>query len=432
MVMGALSLLTPCVFPMVPITVWYFTNHASGHRREAVGQALVYAGGIILTFTALGMLMAIVFGATSLNRFAANPWVNLAITAIFLAFAASLLGMFVFTLPSSLLTRLDRATRRTGGSRVVATLLMGLTFTLTSFTCTAPFVGTLLVMAAGGRWVWPLAGMLAYSTIFALPFFVLALVPHWAARLPRAGASLNAVKVVMGLLEIAAAMKFLSNVDLVWGWGLFTRDVVLASWVGLAILIALYVLGTYRFAEDAPVERVGAGRFVTALASLTLAFWLVTGLTGRLLGELEAFLPPILPAGQGAAGASAPAQPGAELPWIMNDLDAALIEAKRTGRRVFVDFTGYTCTNCRWMETNMFPRADVRQRLERFVRVRLYTDGSGEVYSRQQQLQQRLFGTVALPYYVVMDEAGAPLVVFPGLTRAPEEFVGFLEKGLGS
>jgi thiol:disulfide interchange protein DsbD len=305
---------------------------------------------------------------------------------------------------------------------------MGLTFTLTSFTCTAPFIGTLLVMAAGGDWVWPLLGMLAFSTVFALPFFILALMPQWMASLPKAGGWLNSVKVMMAFLEIAAAMKFVSNVDLVWGWGIFTHDVVLATWVMCFILMAFYILGMFRFAHDSPVQHVGGTRLAVSMLCGTIALWMLPGLfSGKKLGEIEAFLPPaydtVHAAGQIKAGASD------ELPWILNDYDKALATARQEKKLVFIDFTGYTCTNCRWMEANMFPREDVRRELSNFVLVRLYTDGDGDVYQRQQQLQQTKYKTVALPFYAVVEANGDPVVSFPGLTRDPAQFVSFLQKG---
>ncbi len=425
MTFGALSLLTPCVFPMVPITVSYFANHAAGSRRTALGQAVTYVLGIVLTFTALGMAMALLLGATSLNRFAANPWINLLITGIFVAFALSLFGVFDIGLPPSLVNRLDALTRRQGGSRTLATLLMGLTFTLTSFTCTAPFIGTLLVTAATGDWQWPLLGMLAFSTVFALPFFVLAVVPQWMASLPKSGGWLNSVKVLMAFLEIAAAMKFLSNVDLVWGWGVFTHDVVLATWVAIFVLMAAYVLGLFRFPHDAPVKHAGLARFGVALSCGAAAAWLATGLAGAPLGELEAFLPPP----PDALKSGVTSETGLNrLAWIMNDYPQALSRARAEGKRVFIDFTGYTCTNCRWMEAKMFPRDDVRRELESFVLVRLYTDGEGEIFQRQQQLQQDKYRTVALPFYAVVNADGRPVADFPGLTRDPAEFVAFLKR----
>ncbi len=425
MTVGALSLLTPCVFPMVPITVSYFTKHAAGSRGKAVGQATTYMFGIILTFTALGMAMALLVGATSLNRFAANPWINLLITGIFVMFALSLFGVFDLGVPPALVNKLDSLIRRQGGSQTLGTLLMGLTFTLTSFTCTAPFIGTLLVMAAGGDWQWPLVGMLAFSTVFALPFFILALMPQWMSSLPKSGGWLNSVKVLMAFLEVAAAMKFLSNVDLVWGWGLFTHDVVLASWIVIFVMMAIYVLGLFRFAHDAPVGHVGIGRLTTSFLCGTIGLWLMTGLHGKALGELEAFLPP---PPESLKSGVATAEASNELPWIMNDYDQALGVAKRQGKRVFVDYTGYTCTNCRWMEVNMFTRDDVRQQMSRFVLVRLYTDGEGRIFQKQQKLQQDKYKTVALPYYAIENADGSPVTSFPGLTRDPAQFVSFLQK----
>ena len=417
--MGALSLVTPCVFPMVPITVSYFTNRAGRSRRAAVTQALVYGAGIILTFTAVGFTLAVAFGASGLNRFAADPWLNLGVTALFLAFALSLFGVWDLALPSRLVTAAAKA--ESGHGAIAGTLLMGLAFTLTSFTCTAPFLGTLLVVASRGDWQWPLAGMIAFSTIFALPFVLLALAPHWLASLPRSGPWLVAVKAVMGLLELAAAMKFLSNVDLVWHWGIFTRPVVLVVWTAIAVVMVIYLVGLVRLGRAPRLSRPGLARWTAVAAGVVLGVWLASGLTGRRLGELEAFLPPADLAGVAH---------GSELAWMINDYDAALAEAKQSGRPVLIDFTGYTCTNCRWMEANMFPRPEVVRELARYVRVRLYTDGQGEMYQRYQQLEQKMFGTVALPYYAVLRPDGTPVVAFGGLTRDVAEYVNFLRKGL--
>jgi thiol:disulfide interchange protein len=424
MTMGALSLLTPCVFPMIPVTVSYFTSQAAGSRKKAVGQALTYMVGIIVTFTSLGMAMALLVGATGLNRFAASPWVNLVIGVLFVGFALSLFGFYEIQIPSSVLRRLDAASQRSGSGWIVGTLLMALTFTVASVSCTAPFIGTLLVMAAGGDWQWPLIGMLAFSTVLAFPFFILALLPQLLARLPRSGGWMTSVKVLMGFLVFAASTKFLSNADVVWGWGILTHDVVLAGWVASGLLMTAYVLGMFRFQHDAPVKHVGIVRLMVALACGTLAFWLASGLAGQPLGEIDA----LLPLRSGSPVAAVGAGGSAELTWLANDLDGALAEARRTARRVFVDFTGYTCTNCKWMETNMFPREDVRRELERYVRVRLYTDGEGEIYRKQQQMQQERFKTIALPFYAVLEADGTAVATFPGLTRNPAEFVRFLQQ----
>jgi thiol:disulfide interchange protein len=424
--LGALSLLTPCVFPMIPITVSYFTSHSAGHRGRAIKLASVYSIGIVATFTIVGMLLAFFVGAAGINLFAANPWINLLITAIFLFFAFNLFGAYEITIPSGLLTKLDSITRsREGeGSGVIGALLMGLTFTLTSFTCTSPFVGTILVSASQGNWRMPLLGMLVFSTVFALPFFVLALAPHLISQLPRAGGWMNSVKVAMGFLELAAAMKFISNVDLVWKWGIFTRGVVLAIWIAIFVVLAAYLLGKFQLAHDSKPERLGAFRVFAAVLSLAVSFYLLTGLFGAKMGELESFLPPDLSNATSSIGR--PVETGPK--WIVNDLDAVLAEAKKQNKRIFIDFTGYTCTNCRWMEANVFPKPEVEAELSRLVLARLYTDGDGDVYARQQQMEQDLFGTVALPFYAVITPEGKVLESFAGLTRNSSEFVEFLKK----
>jgi thiol:disulfide interchange protein len=385
--MGALSLLTPCVFPMVPITVSYFTGRAeTGGRRRGVTEALVYGAGIVLTFTTVGVVLAVGFGASGLNQFAANPWLNLGIAALFIAFALNLFGVFELALPSRFLSR--AAAADAGHGRYVGTLLMGLAFTLTSFTCTAPFLGTLLVVAAQGDWQWPLAGLLVFSSVFAAPFVLLAWAPQALASLPRSGAWLLSVKATMGLLELAAALKFLSNVDLVWGWGIFTREVVISLWLIIGVVLVAYLAGALRLGHAPRLSRPGPPRWATVAVVLFLTGWLGTGLVGRRLGELEAFLPP------GELGGGQ----GGELAWIVNDYEGALAQSVKENRPLLVDFTGYTCTNCRWMEANMFPRTEVSRELSRYVRVRLYTDGRGEQYRRFQDLQRDTIGTVALPY----------------------------------
>jgi thiol:disulfide interchange protein len=424
--LGALSLLTPCVFPMIPITVSYFTNHAAGNRAKSVKLATVYSLGIVATFTLVGMLLAIFVGAAGINLFAANPWVNLLITGIFLFFAFNLFGAYEIAVPTGVLTKLDSLTRsREGeGSGVIGALLMGLTFTLTSFTCTSPFVGTILVSASQGNWRMPLLGMLVFSAVFALPFFILALAPQLISQLPRAGGWMNSVKVAMGFLEVAAAMKFLSNVDLVWKWGIFTRDVVLAIWIAIGVVLSVYLLGKFQLSHDSKPERLGAFRMFSAVISLAVSFYLLTGLFGAKLGEIESFLPPDL----GNSSTRLLGGGNDEPTWILNDYNAGLAKAKAENKRVFIDFTGYTCTNCRWMEANVFPKKEVENELNKLVLVRLYTDGEGEAYERQQQMEQDMFGTVALPYYAVVDGDGKTVASFPGLTRNVTEFVDFLTK----
>ena len=434
---GAISLLTPCVFPMIPITVSYFMKHSDGDHVRTVKLATVYSVGIIATFSALGMLLAVLFGAAGINLFAANPWVNLFIGALFLFFAFNLFGFYEISIPASVLTKLDSITRSEEGkgSAYIGALLMGLTFTLTSFTCTSPFIGSLLVSTAQGDWKMPLLGMLAFSIVFALPFFVLAIAPRLLHSLPRSGGWLNSVKVVMGFLEVAAAMKFLSNVDLVWGAGLnesgvlnygkiFTRELVLIIWVIIGLGIVTYILGFFKFKHDSPVKKITPLRVLFAALFFGLCIYLTTGVLGRKLGELESFLPPK----NSKSVFNVLGNPDEELEWVTNNLNAALAKAKLENRKVFVDFTGYTCTNCRWMEANMFVLPEVRAEMEKYVLASLYTDGEGEVYERQQQYQQDTFQTVALPFYAILNDNGDPIATFPGLTRDPKEFIDFLRK----
>jgi thiol:disulfide interchange protein len=423
--MGALSLLTPCVFPMVPITVSFFANHSSRTRAGALKMAALYGLGIIFTFVALGMSLAVIFGAAGINKLASNPWVNLLITFIFLGFALSLLGVFFMQLPTGLMNRLNNAATEKQEGSIVGTMLMGLTFSLTSFTCTAPFVGTLLVLAAQGNWRWPMIGMLGFSFVFALPFFLLALVPQLMTQIPRAGGWMNSVKVVMGFLEIAAAMKFLSNADLVWHWNIFTRTTVLCIWTGCLLMIVAYLLGWFRLDHDSEISAVSGPRVIFALLFLAAAIWLGNGLTGHKLGDIDAFLPP---ADSDNSVQMQTASATAESPWILNDLQAGLQQAKQQGKPLFIDFTGYTCTNCRWMESNIFSKPAVERDMNRFVKVRLYTDGDGDTYSKQQDYEDKQFGTVALPLYALLDQYGKTIDTSAGVTRDPEIFKSFMSK----
>jgi thiol:disulfide interchange protein len=423
---GALALLTPCVFPMIPITVSFFTKRAERQRRRALRDAALYALGIVVTFVGLGTLLSLLFGATGIRDFAADPWVNLLIAAIFVAFALNLFGAYEIVLPAGVLNRLNRASEQHG---TLGVLLMGLTFSLTSFTCTVPFVGSALIALASGEWFYPIVGMLGFATVFAAPFFLLALFPAALMRLPRAGGWMNNLKVVMGFLELAAAVKFLSNADLVWGWGLISPELFLASWVVCGALITAYVLGLFRLPHDTPLESVGPIRALVAVFFGTLTLWLASGLWGARLGELEAFLPPrdyhrLLQGASAPSGASTAAQ--TELEWY-EDLEQGLAEARRTGRPVFVDFTGFTCTNCRWMEHNIFPQPRIRALLEQMVRVRLFTDRRTEPYLSNKRLQQERFGTIELPFYVLLAPDGS-VIARATFTRDVEEFERFLRQ----
>ena len=417
---GVLSLLTPCVFPMIPVTVAYFSSEGN-RQRTGIRAATLFGIGIIGTFTILGLALAAVFGASGLTRFAADPRVNLVLAILFLAFAANLFGWFTPRLPWRLQTAAVNSVNRLPRGSSLGALMMGVTFTLTSVTCTAPFVGTLLVLAAQGSWMTPIVGMLVYSTAFAIPFVLLAIAPRYLARLPRSGEWITTLRALIGLLEVAAAIKFISNADLVLGWGIFTRAVVLALWAVLAVVAAIYLARNVPYRLQ--VHRVRVTTFIPSAIALVVALWLASGTGGEPIKPLEAFLPPATVRAN-LAGATV----GREA-WILNDYDRAVSAARSSGKFVFIDFTGYTCTNCRWMEANIFNRPDVSAELNRFVLARLYTDGEGSVYERQQAFQEKTFGTVALPLYAIVDGEGKIRATFSGLTRDPGEFISFLQRG---
>lgn len=427
---GLAALLTPCVFPMIPLTVSYFTKHADD-RGEALRMASVYGLAIVLIFTGLGALMALLLGAAGAQTIAANPWVNLFIALVFIVFALSLLGLFELRLPAGLLNYFNRQSNERSG--YVGVLFMGLTLTLVSFSCTAPFVGGLLAATTGGEWAYPILGMLIFSATFALPFVLFALFPKGLQSLPKSGAWMNAVKVVLGFVELAAALKFLSNADLVWGWGLLSRPLAIAVTVVLFFLAGMYLLGKLPLAHEPVPERIGTFRLLAAVAFFGLSLYLLPGLLGAPLGGLDAYLPPR----QGsdvsllAAVASHASDDGAEsgeFDWH-EDIEAAYAEAERVGKPVFIDFTGYTCTNCRDMEANVFPQPAVAQRLRRdFVLLRLYTDDP-ERDQELQRFQLQLTGTVALPTYAVVQPESKRLIAHHSGMASVERFAAFLEEG---
>jgi thiol:disulfide interchange protein DsbD len=438
MTQGALSLLTPCVFPMIPITVSFFTKRSEKRKSKGLKDSIVYALGIMFTFTGIGILFAAIYGPSGIQNLATNPWLNLGIAAIFIVFAMNLFGAFEIQLPTGILNKLNEKSQ---GSGILSVLLMGLTFSLTSFTCTVPFVGTTLVSVGSGEWFYPIIGMLAFSAVFAAPFFLLALFPSAMNKLPKAGGWMNNIKVIMGFLEIAAAIKFISNADLVWTWGIMPRELFLAIWIGCTSMIVLYILGIYKLHHDSPVESIGTPRILFSLFFVTITIWLVTGLFGKPLGELDAFLPPpdyeqLMNPGTSVTAvaggiALSPAKQetkdnNGELQWLDN-YQQGLKLAKEQNKKLFVDFTGFTCTNCRWMELNMFTKPEVSNLLSGMILVRLYTDRRNEPYLSNKQFQNDRFKSIELPLYVLYtpDEK---LLGTKTFTRNQSEFINFLKE----
>ena len=411
MSMGFLALLTPCVFPMIPITISFFMHRSENTNSSPVKSATVYMLGIVLTFTFLGMMLAILLGASGANQLAANPIVNMFIAFLFIYFAMSLFGFYEIEIPESL-RRLSLQKENSEG--YVGILFMALTFTLTSFTCTVQFMGLILVAASQGEWFWPIIGMLIFSLAFASPFFFLALFPHYLTKLPQSGGWLNSVKVVMGFLELAAAFKFISNTDLVWNWNIFTYEVVLYLWALIMLLTGLYIFGLIKFKNDSPVT-FSIQRSLFALAFIFFGTYLAAGNHGYdINGNIKSYLPP--------------KKYQSNLVWN-NNLDDAFIIAKEQNKNIFIDFTGVTCTNCRWMETNIFSINSVEELMSEYVLVSLYTD-TGEGYLEKREYQINRFETAALPYYVILDSNDKVLSEFPGLTRNVAEFKDFLKTGL--
>ncbi len=420
--MGFAALLTPCVFPMIPLTVSVFSKAENATTKRDFRAPIAYCLGIIGTFTLIGLVVSAFFGASGITRLAANPWLNVAMAVLFVVLALNLFGVFEIMVPSSVLNRVQPQ-NASASSSLVAPLLMGLAFTLTSFTCTVPFVGTLLVATSkGGAW-WPLLGMLAFSSAFAFPFFLLALFPQWLSRLPKAGSWMVSLKATMGFLELAAALKFLSQADYVWNLGVLTHPIFLSIWSTLAIVAGLYLLRWLRLPHESSTGKAGLMRRALGIAFGAAGVYLLSGIGGRSLGVVDAYPPPV---DYGSRTISASA-----LTWH-NDYAQAVDVAQREGRPILINFTGYACTNCRVMESNVLPQPDVRREIANFVPVELYTDGEDAASKRNSILQQQKFGTIALPLYVAVSPDGRELARLEGLNRDPQAFVSFLQRAQSS
>ena len=416
---GLASIFTPCVFPMIPITMSYFLNRPTGGRRESVMQAVVFCLGIIVLFSGLGLAASVVLGPAGVKQLGANKWVNGFIAALFVAFGMSLLGAFEITIPSSILTRLNKSADQGG---YAGSLLMGLTFSLSSFACVGPFVGTLLAGSVTGAATRPLFGMLTFATGLALPFFLLALFPGYLKRMPRSGGWLARVKVVMGFVILAASLYYLTKVDQVLQLGWLSRERFLAAWIVLFAMAGLYLLGFLRMEGIKSDEPVGLGRLFCGMAFLIFAISLVPGMSGAKLGDLDAYVP--MANSESAAGGEAQAG----LVWMKDQYREALDRARREGKLVFVDFTGYACTNCHWMRANMLSKPEIAALLKDFVLVELYTDGTDAASEANQKLQLEKFGTIAEPYYVILDPDEKLIAKFEGVTKDVPEYVAFLKK----
>ncbi|HEV2201457.1 MAG TPA: cytochrome c biogenesis protein CcdA [Bryobacteraceae bacterium] len=419
--LGLASIFTPCVFPMIPITVSFFLNQKGGPHHRGLGQALVFSLGIVVLFCALGLGVTAAVGPFGVNQLGANPWVNGFIALVFGAAALSLLGAFELTLPSGLLTKLDSASRHGG---YFGTLLMGLTFALTSFACIGPFMGSLLVATVQSKGLAPVLGMIAFAVGLASPFFLLAAFPSYLKKLPRSGGWLARVKVVMGFVLVAAMIKYLSNVDQVLQLGWITRERFLAAWFVMFTLAGLYLLGLLRLEGVEAGEPLRIGRLMVGSFFLAMACSLLPGMFGASLGQIDAYVPAPSASllnfnGRNGAG-------GGQV-WLKNQYRQALDQARSENKLVLVTFTGYACTNCHWMKANMFPRPPIAEATKSLVLVELYTDGTDKESEENQKLQDDKFMTVAIPYYALMDPDGNVVATFDkGMTTDTQEFLAFL------
>jgi thiol:disulfide interchange protein len=412
---GLISVFTPCVFPMIPITVSFFLN-----QRGGILQAVVFSLGIVTLFCALGFGVTAAVGPFGVSQLASNPWVNGFIAVVFGAFALSLLGAFEITLPSGMLTKLDMASRRGG---YVGTLLMGLTFSLSSFACVGPLVGSLLVSSAQSKGLQPVLGMASFATGLASPFFFLAAFPSYLKKLPKSGGWLMRVKVVMGFVLLAFLFKYLSNIDEVLQLGLLTRERVLAAWLVLIAMPGLYLLGLLRLEGVEANERLGIGRLLTACAFLIFAFTLLPGMFGARLGWIDSYLPAA--SDNGTRGGSNVAASGPS--WIKDDLPKALAQAKAENKLVLVNFSGYSCTNCKWMDANVFPRPEILDAVNGLVPVELFIDGTDKASEDNGKFEEDRFKVASMPYYALIDADQNIVATFGDRATDPQQFLSFLK-----
>lgn len=516
---GLVSLLTPCVFPMIPMTVSFFTGKKKKEshtlspeeqkrkRLKGIKNALLFSINIIFIYTFLGLLLTIIFGPQTLYALASDPWVNLFFFAIVFVFGLSFLGWFEITLPSSWVNAIDRKSDNkriiySGDSEkykvgdlvhisqiseenrllkqqgkqpmafeentsLVGIFFMALTLALVSFSCTGPIVGTLLVNAAAGEVAGPAIGMLGFSLAFALPFGLFALFPSWMDSLPKSGGWLNTVKVVLGFLELALSLKFLSNTDLVWHLGILDRDIYLSAWIVIFTMLGLYLLGFIILPHDDKVEKISVPRLLSAIMSFWFVLYMVPGLWGAELRLLSGFLPPVSESmgvrllGGTVIGALQNTQSNeiCNMPrkyehlkkdtpigfCVFYDLEEAQQYAKKVNKPLFIDFTGHTCVNCRDMEQNVWSDKTVKRILNNeFVMVSLFVDDRERLENAEEidgktlryvgdkwlHLQQTRYNTNAQPYYVITDANLNTLIEPRAYNKDVQAYIQYLENGI--
>ncbi|MDF2516128.1 MAG: hypothetical protein K0R59_1424 [Sphingobacterium sp.] len=461
---GFAALLMPCIFPMLPLTVSFFTKQ-SGSRASGISKALLYGLFIIVIYVALGMIITIAFGSDALNALSTNGIFNFIFFLLLVVFAASFFGAFEITLPSSFVNKMDAKSDKGG---LIGLFFMAFSLSLVSFSCTGPIIGTLLVEAASkGERLGPAIGMLGFSIALAIPFGLFAMFPSMLKSLPKSGGWLNSVKVVLGFLELALALKFLSNVDLAYHWNWLDREVFLSLWIAVFGLMGLYLIGKIKFSHDSELKFLSVPRTILAIVVFSFVVYMIPGLWGAPLKSISAFLPPSatqdfdLSSGVGsgtAAHTDGKVKKYAEIfhergtpkgfdPYY--DYEQALATAKELNKPVLIDFTGWNCVNCRKMEANVWTDPGVAKLLkEEFVMAELFVDDKTELpvneqfvskYSNKKiktignknsDFQAAVFNSNSQPLYVIVDPNGQVLVPQSGANYDVEQYKAFLQSGV--
>ena len=404
---GLLAIFTPCVWPIIPMTVSFFLKKGGGLK-----DAILYGLSIIVLYVGLGLLVTILFGASALNDLSTNAVVNIIFFLILVIFSLSFFGLFEITLPDSWSTALDSKARSTGG--FLSILLMAFTLVIVSFSCTGPIIGTLLVEAAGKSLLAPTMGMLGFAIALALPFSLFAMFPQWLKQAPKSGDWMTSFKVVLAFLELALSLKFLSVADMAYGWGILPRWLFIAIWIVCFLGIGIYLLWNIR--NVSTTRKII--RALVIIPSLAFACYLVPGLWGAPVKAISAFAPPMEIEGR----------------EVFNDFEEGMAYARQEGKPVLVDFTGYGCVNCRKMEAFVLDNDSVKERLKNYVFIELFvdhrldTDNDGESEGTENsRLQRERFGSNAQPFYVQLDPQGNQVAEPMAFTTDPIEFINWLK-----
>ncbi|WP_316794998.1 protein-disulfide reductase DsbD family protein [Pedobacter agri] len=460
---GLAALLMPCIFPMLPLTVSFFTK--GSEKGKAFRRATLYGFFINLIYVVLGLFVTVIFGADALNSLSTNGIFNFFFFLLLVVFAASFLGAFEITLPSSLVNKMDSGSDKGGTAGL---FFMAGTLALVSFSCTGPIIGTLLVQAATtGALLGPAIGMFGFSLALAIPFALFALFPSAMNKLPKSGGWLNSVKVVLGFLELAFALKFLSNVDLAYHWEWFDREIFLALWIVIFGMMGIYLLGKLKFAHDSALAFISVPRLFLATVVLAFTIYLIPGMWGAPLSSVSAFLPPqqtqdfdlyttTLLAGKQSPTGDGPRKYADKFhpPLKLNayfDYNEGLAAAKKQNKPVLLDFTGHACVNCRKMEANVWPDKEVYKLISNdYVLIQLYVDDKSElekadvvitqegkklntIAKKWSDLQARKFGSNSQPFYVLLDPKTEESLVSPqGADYDISKYKKFLESGLAA